>query len=66
MTQLTNRGPNVVDTVTFVSNFVIEELRTSVFDYSDPWAVKKELQRLFALFSYTRNPKTKALCRVRL
>ena len=43
MTQLTNRGPNVVDRVIFVLNFVIEELRTSVFDYSAPWAVKKEL-----------------------
>ena len=51
MTQLTNRGPNVVDRVIFVLNFVIEELRTSVYDYSTPWAVKKELRHLCALYS---------------
>ena len=50
MTQLANRGPNVVGRVIFVLNFVIEELRTSVFDYSALWAVKKELHHLCALF----------------
>ena len=49
MAQLANRGPNVVGRVIFVLNFVIEELRTSVFDYSALWAVKKRTRRLCSL-----------------
>ena len=39
MTQLANRGPNVVGRVIFVLNFVIEELRASAIDFSATWAV---------------------------
>ena len=58
MTQLSNRGPNVVDRAIFVLNFVIEELRTSVFYYSATWAVKIELLCLGANTNYNERITT--------